>query len=165
MTATSMIENILGPSVEPVPIPGPVPPPSPRLAPDEGLTPEENDIGQRARDESAEIAHKVAQGIPGGPAPPPSTNVTVDTGVVVPPAPAPAPTPDADQEDASFGQQARAESAAEARRAAQGFAKQSSITIPTQSSASSVSMPKPKCLKVQGTVDEHFNENTSHGDP
>jgi hypothetical protein len=64
-------------------------------------------------------------------------------------------------EDASFGQQARADSAAEARRAAQGF----STTIPTQSSASSVSMQKsqkksePKCLKIQGTVDEHFNEN------
>jgi hypothetical protein len=164
MTATSMIENILGPSVEPVPIPGPVPPPSPRLAPDEGLTPEENDIGQRARDESAEIAHRVIQGIPGGPVPvpapaPASDNVVVDTGVVVPPAPAPTD----EGEDASFGQQARAESAAEARRAAQGF----STTIPTQSSASSVSMQKstlpkskePKCLKVQGTVDEHFNEN------
>jgi len=156
MTATSIFENILGPSVEPVPIPGPAPPPSPRLVPDEGLTPEENDIGQRARDESAEIAHKVAQGIPGGPVPPlPSAPVSISS-----PAPAPAPAPEAEEDDASFGQQARAESAAEARRAAQGFVKQSSVTIPTQSTSSqSVSMPKSKCLKVQGTVDEHFNEN------
>jgi hypothetical protein len=68
-TAASIIERIVGPSVEP--IPGPVPPPSPRLVPDEGLTPEENEIGQRARDESAEIARKIVQGIPGGPVPSP----------------------------------------------------------------------------------------------
>ena len=152
ISAASIIESIVGPSVDP--IPGPAPPPSPRLVPDEGLTPEENDIGQRARDESAEIAHRVVQGIPGGPTP------------VPPPAPAPAPAPlpettGEEGEDASFGQQARSDSAAEARKAAQGF----STTIPTQSSASSVSMQKsqkksePKCLKVQGTVDEHFNEN------
>uniref|UniRef100_A0A6C0AIS1 Uncharacterized protein n=1 Tax=viral metagenome TaxID=1070528 RepID=A0A6C0AIS1_9ZZZZ len=134
-TAESIVESITGPSVDP--IPGPVPPPSPRLSPDEGLTPEENEIGQRARDESGEIAHKVAQGIPGGPAPAPETF---------------------DEDDSSFGQQARADSASEARRAAQGF----SITIPSQtSSASSVSTQKSqaKCLKVQGTVDEHFSEN------
>jgi hypothetical protein len=164
MTATSMIESLLGPSVEPIPIPGPVPPPSPRLVPDEGLTPEENDIGQRARDESAEIAHRIVQGIPGGPVPVPApapapAPTPASDNVVVPPAPAPESTEEG--EEALFGQQARADSAAEARRAAQGF----STTIPTQSSASSVSMQKsqkksePKCLKVQGTVDEHFNEN------
>lgn len=151
-TATSIIESIVGPSAEP--IPGPVPPPSPRLSPDEGLSPEENNIGQRARDESAEIAHRViTEGIPGGPAPAPS-NVVVDTGVIVPPEPADA------EEDAMFGRQARADSAAEARRAAQGFSK----PIPIQPSSPSVSTQKsqksePKCLKVQGTVDEHFNEN------
>jgi hypothetical protein len=175
ITAESIMESIMGPSVEPIPIPGPVPPASPRLAPDEGLTPEENDIGQRARDESADAAHKAVQGIPGGPvsvpAPAPTPgNVIVDTGVVVPPAPAAAPQPaaeEAETDDASFGQQARAESATEARRAAQGFSTPSSITIPTQSSASSASIQKstlprskePKCLKVQGTVDKYFNEN------
>lgn len=158
ITAESIMESIMGPSVEPIPIPGPVPPSSPRLAPDEGLTPEENDIGQRARDESADAAHKAVQGIPGGPAPTPA------------PAPAP-PQPAAEEaeteaEDVSFGEDARANSAAEARKAARGF----STTIPTQvspSSSASASIQKstlprskePKCMKVQGTVDEHFNEN------
>lgn len=125
---------------------GTVSPPSPRLIPDEGLSPEENDIGQRARDESADLAHKVSMGIPGGP---------------VPEVPEGPPEGLSDEEN-EIGKEAREASVAEARKAAQGF----SLPIPTRSttsSQSSVSMPKsssqPKCLKVQGTVDEYFNEN------
>uniref|UniRef100_A0A6C0CIM0 ubiquitinyl hydrolase 1 n=1 Tax=viral metagenome TaxID=1070528 RepID=A0A6C0CIM0_9ZZZZ len=145
-TATDVVESVMESLV------GPSTPASTLLPANADLTPEENEIGQQARTDSAVVAHKVAQGIPGGPVPVPTPVQETEEG---------------EDEDALFGQQARTDSAAEARKAARGF---SSVTIPTKSSTSSasasasVSTPKskeetPKCLKVQGTVDEHFNEN------
>lgn len=142
-TAESIIESLVGPFITPTSSSLPVNP---------ELTSEENEIGQQARNESAEVAHRVSLGIPGGPAPSPA------------PLPA-ASTEGLTDEENEIGREAREASAAEARKVMQGIPVAStSLPIPIQPpSSQSASMMKPKtqskCLKVQGTVDEYFNEN------